>query len=240
MKQQKGFNWFKFVTTTMVVIGVIGIGVFLASLIFSRGVLNEELSTSEFIPDSEMPAASQMSRQARSGTLSHPNGKSEDQQADIFSEADAIASEDVEMAEGEASPAEMNNEATAATSESEAVSAPQEERFFGLTRSEIEAQIPVLEEEIRTNLTRAVTLYKALITTDGMAGSPEIAKWRDETWAEVKQLFQEATSRQKIPRYVSYLRVTGGENPLREGGWLSELMEPLPMRVTYGTSDGSD
>ena len=85
----------------------------------------------------------------------------------------------------------------------------------------------MLEEEIRTNLTQAVTLYKDLISTDGMAGSSqEIAEWRDETWAEVKQLFQE-TARQKIPRYTSYLNVIGGENPLREGGWLSELMEPL-------------
>ena len=58
----------------------------------------------------------------------------------------------------------------------------------------------------------------------------EIGAWRDETWAEVKRLFQE-TARQKIPRYTSYLNVTGRENPLREGEWLSELMEPLPMRV---------
>ncbi len=243
MKQQKGFNWFKFVTTTMMGIGVIGVGVFLFSLIFSRTVFNKKLPTSEFVPDSETSTPSQMSPRSRSGPSSHHSGhhsgKSEDQQAEIFSEADATVSEDVEMIEGEASPAETNNEEIAEPSESEAVSESQEERFFGLTRSEIEAQILVLEEEIRTNLTRAVTLYEDLISTDGMAGrSPEIAEWRDETWAEIKQLFQAA--RQKIPRYISYLGVTGGENPLREGGWLSELMEPLPMRVTYGTGVGSD
>ena len=118
--------------------------------------------------------------------------------------------------------------------ETETDTAPEEERFFGLTLAEIEAKIPVLEEEIRTNLTKAVELYTELRSTDGMARkSPEIATWRDETWAEVKRLFHEA-SRQKIPRYVSYLTVTGGDNPLLPGGWISELMEPLPMRVTYG------
>ena len=239
MKQQKGFNWFKFVTTTMMGIGVIGVGFFLFSLIFSRMVFNEELPTSESVLDSEMPTAPQMSPQSPSSPPFHHNGKSEDQDAEIFSEADATASEGVEMAEGEASSAETNNDETAEPSESEAVSEPQEERFFGLTRSEIEAQIPVLEEEIHTNLTRAVTLYEDLISTDGMAaGSPEIAEWRAETWAEIKQLFQEA-ARQKIPRYISYLGVTGGENPLSEGGWLSELIEPLPMRVTY-SGIGSD
>ena len=91
----------------------------------------------------------------------------------------------------------------------------------------------MLEEEIRTNLTKAVELYTDLISTDGMAkDSPAIAAWRDETWQEVKRLFHEA-SRQKIPRYVSYLKVTGGDNPLLPGGWISELTEPLPMRVTY-------
>ena len=118
--------------------------------------------------------------------------------------------------------------------ETETDTAPEEERFFGLTLAEIEAKIPVLEEEIRTNLTKAVELYTELRSTDGMARkSPEIATWRDKTWAEVKRLFHEA-SRQKIPRYVSYLKVTGGDNPLLPGGWISELMEPLPMRVTYG------
>ena len=117
--------------------------------------------------------------------------------------------------------------------ETETGTAPEEERFFGLTLAEIEAKIPVLEEEIHTNLTKAVELYADLTSTDGMGKkSPEIAAWRDETWAEIKRLFHEA-SRQKIPRYVSYLKVTGGDNPLLPGGWISELTEPLPMQVTY-------
>jgi len=111
---------------------------------------------------------------------------------------------------------------------------PQEERFYGLTLAEIEEKIPVLEEEIRTNLTKAVELYAELRSTDGMASkSPEIATWRDKTWKEVKRLFHDVSHTGKIMNYTSYLKVTGGDNPLLPGGWISELMEPLPMRVTY-------
>ncbi len=142
-----------------------------------------------------------------------------------------FTSENTQFSEAEVQPEEST---LSVDVETQTDTAPEEERFFGLTLAEIEEKIPVLEEEIRTNLTKAVELYTELRSTDGMARkSPEIATWRDETWAEVKRLFHEA-SRQKIPRYVSYLTVTGGDNPLLPGGWISELMEPLPMRVTYG------
>ena len=122
--------------------------------------------------------------------------------------------------------------------ETESVTEPEEERFYGLTLAEIEEKIPVLEEEIRTNLTKAVELYAELRSTDGMASkSPEIATWRDKTWKEVKRLFHDVSHTGKIMNYTSYLKVTGGDNPLLPGGWIAELMEPLPMRVTYnGTS----
>ena len=151
--------------------------------------------------------------------------------SDVSIDSKDFTSEDTQFFEAEV----RTEESTLSVDvETETDTAPEEERFFGLTFAEIEEKIPVLEEEIRTNLTKAVELYTELRSTDGMARkSPEIAAWRDETWAEVKRLFHEA-SRQKIPRYVSYLTVTGGDNPLLPGGWISELMEPLPMRVTYG------
>lgn len=230
MKLQKGFSGFKLVTTSMFAIGIGLILISIFSLIFfNKRFFNESLPTLPLDSDASTGAQRLLSRSA--STPSHQNEEPDDWQAEIFSDADATLFKNAEMAEGQTAPADG---ATGELSESEAVSESQEELFLGLTRSEIEAEIPVLEEEIRTNLTRAVTLYKDLISTDGMAGSsPEIAEWRDETWAEVKRLFQE-TARQKIPRYTSYLNVTGRENPLREGGWLSELMEPLPMGVTYG------
>lgn len=154
--------------------------------------------------------------------------------SDVSIDSGDFTSEDTQFFEAEV---QAEESMPSADVETETDTAPEEERFFGLTLAEIEAKIPVLEEEIRTNLTKAVELYTELRSTDGMARkSPEIATWRDKTWAEVKRLFHEA-SRQKIPRYVSYLKVTGGDNPLLPGGWISELMEPLPMRVTYrGTS----
>ncbi len=222
MKLQKGFSGFKLITTSMF---VIGIGLILFS-IFSLIFFDERLPT--LVLDSDAPTGSQRLPIRSASTPSHQNEEPGDLQPEIFSDADVTLFEDAEMTEGEASPADGE---TTEISESEAVSESQEELFLGLTRAEIETEIPVLEEEIRTNLTQAVTLYKDLISTDGMAGSsPEIAEWRDETWTEVKRLFQE-TARQKIPRYTSYLSVTDRDNPLREGGWLSELMEPLPMRV---------
>ena len=109
-----------------------------------------------------------------------------------------------------------------------------EKRFFGLTLAEIEAEIPDLEKEIRTNLIKASALYTELRNTDGTAGmSPRMATWRDETWKEVKRLFHDVADTGKILRYRSYLRVTGVEkDPILPGGWIYALMEPLPMRVT--------
>ncbi len=227
MKLQKGFSGFKLVITSTLVIGIGLILFSIFSLIFfNERFFNERLPSLAL--DSDAPTASQWQPSRETSNLAHQNKGLGDLQADIFSDADATLFEDAEVTEGETVPIDGE---TGEISESEAVSESQKELFLGLTRSEIEAEIPVLEEEIRTNLTQAVTLYKDLISTDGMAGSsPEIAEWRDETWAEVKRLFQE-TARQKIPRYTSYLSVTGRDNPLREGGWLSELMEPLPMRV---------
>ncbi len=126
---------------------------------------------------------------------------------------------------------------TSTSADAEIRSVPQsEKRFFGLTLAEIEEKIPELENEIRTNLTKAAELYAELRSTDGTAGmSPRIATWRDETWQEVKQLFQDLAYTGKILRYRSFLKVTGVEgDPILPGGWIYELMEPLPMRVTPG------
>ena len=133
---------------------------------------------------------------------------------------------------------------TSTSADAEIRSVPQsEKRFFGLTLAEIEEKIPELENEIRTNLTKAAELYAELRSTDGTAGmSPRIATWRDETWQEVKRLFHDVADTGKILRYRSYLRVTGVEkDPILPGGWIYALMEPLPLRVTPGrTFNASD
>ncbi|MXV73793.1 hypothetical protein F4Z99_05900 [Candidatus Poribacteria bacterium] len=156
--------------------------------------------------------------------------------SDVATDTENFTSEEPQFLD-----AETQNEAIvpATETETESVTEPEEERFYGLTLAEIEEKIPVLEEEIRTNLTKAVELYAELRSTDGMASksppyfSGEIATWRDETWKEVKRLFHDVANTGKIMSYTSYLKVTGGDNPLLPGGWISELTEPLPMRVTY-------
>ena len=131
----------------------------------------------------------------------------------------------------------QTEESTPSTNtETESVSESEEEHLFELTLAEIEERIPVLEEEIRTNLTKAVELYAELTSTDGIVEkSPELIAWRDETWQEVKRLFHEVSDTGKIARYTSYLKATGvKEDPRLPGGWIFELMEPLPMGVEPG------
>ena len=151
--------------------------------------------------------------------------------SDVLTETEDFPSEEAQFSLTEA---QTEENTPSIDTETQNTTEPEEERFYGLTLAEIEEKIPVLEEEIRTNLTKAVELYAELRSTDGMASkSPEIATWRDETWKEVKRLFHDVSHTGKIMSYTSYLKVTGGDNPLLPGGWISELMEPLPMRVTY-------
>lgn len=156
----------------------------------------------------------------------------------ISGDSDAsIDSEDLTPQDTQLSAAEAQTKESPslASTEAKSISGSKEERLFGLTPAEIAERIPVLEAEIRTNLTKAVELYTELRSTDGMTEKPpELIAWRDETWQEVKRLFHEA-SRQKIPRYASYLKATGvEEDPLLPGGWIFELTKSLPMRVTPG------
>ena len=182
----------------------------------------------------EQRVKSQLSDQSKRQTsenLIKTKGVSTLMDSDVATDTEVFISEAPQL-----SNAETQNEEIilSAETETESVAEPEEERFYGLTLAEIEEKIPVLEAEIRTNLTKAVKLYTELRSTDGMASkSPEIATWRDETWKEVKRLFHDVSHTGKIMRYTSYLKVTGGDNPLLPGGWISELMEPLPMRVTY-------
>ena len=66
---------------------------------------------------------------------------------------------------------------------------------------------------------------------------PRLPLGADETWQEVKRLFNDVAHTGKILRYRSFLRVTGvEEDPILPGGWIYELMEPLPMRVEPGNA----
>ena len=123
--------------------------------------------------------------------------------SDVSIDSGDFTSEDTQFSEAEVQTEESTPSADV---ETETGTEPEEERFFGLTLAEIEEKIPVLEEEIRTNLTKAVELYTELRSTDGMARkSPEIAAWRDETWAEVKRLIPRSRSRQEKFRVIDLI-----------------------------------
>ena len=152
---------------------------------------------------------------------------------DISIDSEDLTPQDTQLSEAE----EQTTESTRFTgTETESISESKEERSYGLTLAEMAERIPVLEEEIRTNLTKAVELYTELRSTDGIAEkSSELIAWRDETWQEVKRLFHEVSRTGKIAQYTSYLKATGvEENPLLPGGWIYELTEPLPMGVIPG------
>lgn len=159
--------------------------------------------------------------------------------SEVATDTEDFTSEEPQFSDAET---QTDESILSAGAETESVAEPEEERFYGLTLAEIKAKIPVLEEEIRTNLTKAVELYAELRSTDGMASksppyfSVEVATWRNDTWKEVKRLFHAVSDTGKIMNYTSYLKVTGGDNPLLPGGWIAELTEPLPMRVTYNGS----
>ena len=217
-------------------------GVLLCSVVIFLGILAHRASQPQepikiykiVVP--ERRAVSQTSSKQKEQTNEDTNeteGTSTPVDSDVPIDSGDATSENTQLSETE----EQNEESAPAPDiEINGGTEPEEERFFGLTLAEIEERIPVLEEEIRTNLTKAVELYTELRSTDGMANkSSELLAWRDETWQEVKRLFNEVSHTGKIARYTSYLKVTGvQENPLLPGGWIFELTEPLPMRVTPG------
>ena len=177
--------------------------------------------------------SSDTQKESTNKDMDETNGSSEPVDTDVPIDSEDFTSEDTQLSEAEAA----TQERTPSTgTETESISESKEERSYGLTLAEMAERIPVLEEEIRTNLTKAVELYMELRNTDGVANkSSELLAWRDETWQEVKRLFNEVSHTGKIAQYTSYLKATGvEENPLLPGGWIYELTEPLPMRVTPG------
>jgi len=224
-------------TKAKVTVGVIGLLV--AGCIGFQAVTHQ--------PDVKTPKVATQQQAARSevrrGTVSKMNSRPNKSEKVIQDEQDldrqieetfAWLDSPEEESSSELDKVEVNEEAIS----EETISEPQQdERFFGLTKAEIEAQIPVLEEKIYTNLTKAVSLYKELKSTDEMGAIPEVAKWRTETWNEIKRLWEENFA--DTCRYIRYSLVIDADSfransPLAEGGWIHELYKPLPMRIGSG------
>lgn len=218
-----------------------GVGILLGILIHNANQSQETITIYKIVtPEQRVKPHSQDKPIAQTNNaVDKTQTASTSVDSDVPTDTKDFTSEDTQFSEAELQAAES---ILPIETEVESATEPEEERFYGLTLAEIEEKIPVLEKEIRTNLTKAVELYAELRSTDGMASksppyfSGEIATWRDETWKEVKRLFHDVANTGKIMRYTSYLKVTGGNNPLLPGGWIAELTEPLPMRVTYNGS----
>ena len=123
---------------------------------------------------------------------------------------------------------------------------PKEEwllRRFGMTRAEIRARIPVFEQEIRTEVTRIVSLHDEYVgvlqSMDPLAGDritpgSELDKWCREADAEIRRAWRDV-KQNKIPLYIQY-RVQTDDSPddlmsdslVGHNGWLYEMQRGRP------------
>jgi len=123
---------------------------------------------------------------------------------------------------------------------------PEEEfliRNFGLTRAEIKARLPVMEEEIKTEMFRIIdnTNKLADVLAQPVVGQwePEKEKWIRETQSEVQKAWLDLVDG-KLKLYQDYKITTGDIKGLiadtSEGGWICEMQKLLhpdliPVRI---------
>jgi len=122
---------------------------------------------------------------------------------------------------------------------------PEEEfliRNFGLTRAEIKARLPVMEEEIKTEMFRIIDITNKLAdvsTKPGEKWGPEKEKWIRETHSEVMKAWLDLVDG-KLKLYQDYKITTGDIKGLiadtSEGGWICEMQKLLhpdliPVRI---------
>jgi RNA polymerase sigma-70 factor (ECF subfamily) len=107
---------------------------------------------------------------------------------------------------------------------------------FGLTREEIAARIPVIEEEIKTEMTRIINIGNQIqeyIRTGQNRTDDAIDKWCAEADREVQKAWMDLYNT-KIQLYISYRVQLEGKNlkfPLTKGGSLYEMIQLLPFNV---------
>jgi RNA polymerase sigma-70 factor (ECF subfamily) len=108
---------------------------------------------------------------------------------------------------------------------------------FGLTRAEIEARIPVIEEEIKTEITRIISIgNKIQEYAQSGQNDPDMNKWCIEADEEIQKAWQNLID-SKVLLYISYRRKLEGENlmsnhPLSKGGWIHEMQKLLPFNLS--------
>ena len=108
-------------------------------------------------------------------------------------------------------------------------------RRFGMTRAEIVARIPILEEEIKIEMLRLSSIANELmdITQSGQEIDDETDKWCAEADKEVKRAWLDLT-RGKVHLYTQYRLQVDREGiwvDRAPGGWFYEMQKTIPMPV---------
>ena len=137
----------------------------------------------------------------------------------FFAQLEEIDAQDLEKTE-EALPSEMDNEVPLDTSEIEVVSDPQEERFFGLTRSQIEEKIA----ELRTKIPQ--TLQERLDLLDFVEELAEFSREDEEIYLLRREAFEKTRELRKTIFALrrEYTRYSDGDiSPFQPGGEFYDL-----------------
>jgi hypothetical protein len=118
---------------------------------------------------------------------------------------------------------------------------PEEEfliRNFGLTRAEIKARLPVMEEEIKTEMFRIIDNTNKLVDVVQSGQNridPEMDKWCRETSNEVQKAWDDLAET-KLDLYQKYKIATGDIKGIiadtSEGGWICEMQKLLEPNIT--------
>ena len=126
----------------------------------------------------------------------------------------------------EASLSEMGNEVVLDTSETEVDSESQDERFFGATHSETEAQIQTLKTEI-TNL---LFDYEDAINQLKILGNQPYA---DPDVVSTHIVARRETGDQIMHKSVLYQTLTGDRDAVYPGGWIYELGKTVGFEIRH-------
>lgn len=132
---------------------------------------------------------------------------------------------DLEKTE-EAAPSEMDNEVILDNPETEVVSESQEERFFGFTLSETEAEIQTLKTEI-TNL---LFDYEDAINQLKILGNQPYAD-PDVVYKYI--VARRETGDQIMHKSVLYQILTGDRDAVYPGGWIYELGKTMGFEIGH-------
>ena len=226
MKHQKGFDWFKVATTSMFVIGLIGIVFYLSSLIFPRIVFREPSSTNAVKINSDpIKDSSQFLQKDQSSEGKAAIYQDAEAQEDAMPIDEAIAW--LELLDNDQLP---KSGAVVSDDTAQKTLKEQETDELGLTLEEREQIVA----DVVQKLYEVVEEYRSIDAESDdllkMPSSPEIGK----RWNELKQKKIDLMPHvvDLVWQYLLYTKDTAASNP---GGKIAQAIEGI-MEVELGTN----